>query len=149
MSGVFEQKHEHVKGMKRVYICHPYRNDPDGNLRKVNDIVVKIGLSNAKGMVKADQKDQEVYDPNVVSFTDLLTSKYSGLVTPVSPMLAFPKDMSETGKNPISEDHGMAFCYSLLASCHEIWVFSREITDGMAMELTAASEWGIKIVWMV
>lgn len=147
MQGIFEQRHNKAAPMKRVYICHPYRNDPDENLRKVEEIVVRIGVSSARGMLCDSGKEEE--EP--ITLASLLSGSggFSNLVTPVSPMLAFPKNMSETGDNPITEDQGMSFCFSLLRSCDEIWIFSREISDGMAQEITAASEWGIKVVWMV
>jgi len=119
--------------MIRVYICHPYRNDLLKNIEKVKKIVVNIAMENVEKMREADIENKSYYH----------------IYCPVSPMLAFPFEMTEYSGANISAEHGMAFCLSLLDTCEEIWVFSKEVTEGMKKEIEHSSTKRIKIVWKV
>ena len=123
--------------MRRVYICHPYRNDPVGNLEKVKKIVLDISKSSVSGMKTRDKT------------RGMPSNDYEDIECPVSPMLAFPFEMTEYSGNNISEKHGMAFCLALLDSCDELWVYSNTISKGMKLEIEHASKKGIEIVWKV
>ena len=125
--------------MINVYICHPYTDDPEENVKKVRKLVEKFAYS-----AIAKMGNQDVYKA-CPTYDDDVLSLYQDVYVPVSPMLAFPEFMSEV--EGVSRSHAMAFCLSLLASCEEIWVCSRDISDGMAEEISFASEHGIKVVW--
>jgi len=120
-----------------VYICHPYTADPEGNVEKVKKLVEKFAGSAIAKMSDRDKK--------TCSRSSEPLEFYSGVYVPISPMLVFPEFMSETAG--IKREHAMAFCISLLSACDELWVCSREISDGMADEISFASENGIKVVW--
>ena len=127
--------------IKRVYICHPYRGNPAKNLKKVEKIVNKIGVFNANLMPR-DPADQSrlIYYP---------LDWENSVVVPVSPMMAFPPGMSEGSDSLLTEEQGMAFCLSLLFSCHELWVYAKEPTGGMIIEIEAASRWSKPVIWKV
>ena len=118
--------------MINVYICHPYTADPDGNVAKVEKLVEQFAGESISKMTELDSCYQDL-------------AEYDLVYVPISPMLVFPKFMSEPAG--IKRDHAMAFCLSLLHACDEIWVCSREISDGMADEISYAAEHGIKVVW--
>lgn len=128
------------ENMKKVYICHPYRSDPIRNVKRVAKIVNKIGLANAKIMPRtpADLNKVQYHPPS-----------WGRVTVPVSPMLAFPPGMSEGPDSNITEEQGMSFCLSLLFGCDELWVYAKEPTDGMIIEIEAASRWSIPVVWKV
>lgn len=120
--------------MKRAYICHPYTADPEGNIVKVRDIVERLSKASVCDMLEIGKRPGGYND-------------YDKVYVPVSPMLAFPDFMSEAGG--VSREHAMAFCLALLDGCDEIWVCSRNISEGMAEEISHASEKGLKIVFQV
>ena len=139
--------------MKRVYICHPYRSDPEGNLKAVEKIVTDIGLDTINRMKELDSTNY-MYNPNNmseivvnVSASRLYEAHSDELICPVSAMLAFPAGMNAPTIKFDHEDQELSFCLSLLESCHEIWVYSRDLSDGMIYEIEKASELGIKVVW--
>lgn len=139
--------------MKRVYICHPYRSDPEGNLKAVEEIVTNIGLNT---LIKMRELERNSYPYNndtrgeVVlhsSPVEIYEQFSDELICPVSAMLAFPQGMNAPAIKFDHEDQELSFCMALLESCHEIWVFSRDLSNGMVEEIERASELGIKVVW--
>ena len=122
--------------MIRVYICHPYTADPEGNVIKVRKLVEQFSQNALAKMATIDYK-RYTADP----------APYSDVFVPVSPMLAFPEFMSEAGG--VKREHAMAFCIALLAGCDELWVCSRTISDGMSEEISWASVNSRKVVWKV
>ena len=62
---------------------------------------------------------------------------------PVAPHLLFPQFMEET--DPAQRRLGIFFGLVLQSKCREIWVFGRNITKGMAMEIEKAKERGLPI----
>ena len=128
------------ENMKRVYICHPYRADPTKNIKKVENIVNKIGQRNAGAMPSLEGYLKElVYIPLY----------WDEVIVPIAPILAFPPGMSEGPESSVTEEQGMAFCLSLLFSCNELWVYAKEPTGGMVTEIEAASRWGKPVIWRV
>ena len=129
--------------MIRAYICHPYSNDPAGNIEKVMGICKSI----AEGSVRDMKEELDVYG-HVRSTYNVPYTKYSvddDVVIPVAPHLLFPKFMSEDGG--VSRDAAMAFCLGLLSACDELWVCSEEVTEGMRLEIEYASSWGMRVVF--
>ena len=135
------------ENLKRVYICHPYRNDPVNNVKKVEKIVTDIGLASARSHSEMVLRHR-LCDDGIVT-CDYPGSEWGNFIVPVSPMLAFPMQMSEVGGNPITDEQGMAFCLSLLYSCHEIWIYDKTPTGGMVIEIEASSRWGLPVIWKV
>lgn len=142
--------------MKRVYICHPYRSDPEGNLKAVEKIVADIGLETLEKMRTHELKDfQCAYGFNSVTIDmaykpsplEIYKQFSDELICPVSAMLAFPAGMNSPTVKFDHEDQELSFCISLLESCDEIWVYSRDLSAGMIYEVEKASELGIKVVW--
>ena len=129
---------------KKVYICHPYSGDPEGNVEKVEKIVKEISSEN---MRKVEQSAVVNYSSGSVEFGTY--GEYNEvsdiIVTPIAAFLAFPKFMSEDGGVP--REVAMSYCISLLSGCDEIWIYDRNITDGMRDEIDFSVENGIKLVW--
>lgn len=121
---------------KKVYICHPYSGDPEGNIEKVKKIVREISRGN---LIQYDQRKRG----SMHTCCTLSPTEY--VVTPLAAFLAFPKFMSEDGGVP--RGLAMSYCISLLAGCDEIWIYDRNITDGMRDEIDFAVKNGIKLVW--
>jgi len=126
--------------IKRVYICHPYRKDPARNVKKVEKIVAKLGLLNAANMPINSEDDSKL---------SYLPLHWDDIIVPISPMLAFPPGMSELKGSPVTKEQGMSFCLSLLFSCHELWVYAKEPTEGMVIEIEASSRWGLPVIFKV
>ncbi|MDC1299911.1 hypothetical protein N8Z24_00230 [bacterium] len=141
--------------MKRVYICHPYRSDPEGNLKAVEKIVTEIGLETLKKMRDLESRNF-VNSPHamgsiitVLEGEELYEAYSDELICPVSAMQAFPAGMNSPAIKFDHEVQELAFCLSLLKACEEIWVYSRDLSEGMVYEVEKASEFGIKVVWKV
>lgn len=106
--------------MKKVYICHAYKNDPKGNEKNVAKICRAI-------------KDQvEYYYPS------FCTSSASGLgftarYLPVAPQIYLNKFLSERTERA----KAMEYCISLVNICNELWIFG-PITAGMRKEIAHA-----------
>jgi len=141
--------------MKRVYICHPYRVNPEENVKKVEKIVTDIGLETlgrmreleANNWYLSDTTMGEVYRELTI---DELYVKYSDeLICPISVMLAFPKGMNAPHVKYDHDTQELSFCLSVLEVCDEIWVYSRDLSPGMIYEIEKASELNIKAVWKV
>lgn len=62
---------------------------------------------------------------------------------PVAPHLLFPQFMEET--DPAQRRLGIFFGLVLQSKCREVWVFGRNITKGMAVEIEKAKERGLPI----
>lgn len=62
---------------------------------------------------------------------------------PVAPHLLFPQFMEET--DPAQRRLGIFFGLVLQSKCREVWVFGRNITKGMAVEIEKAKERGLLI----
>lgn len=120
------------KSYKKVYICHPYASDPDGNVESVLEIVKDITSCNEENYSKVLSKDNTVVDFDVE------------LIVPVAVHLLFPKFMSE---DTFGREIAMDFCLSVLEGCDEIWVYGPTVSSGMRQEITFAGENEIKIVW--
>ena len=60
---------------------------------------------------------------------------------PVAPHLLFPQFMEET--DPAQRRLGIFFGLVLQSKCREVWVFGRNITKGMAVEIEKAKERGL------
>lgn len=131
--------------MIRAYICHPYSNDPAGNVQKVMEICKEIALASVTHM----KTELDVYDhvrtDEVFNIPYAQYSVGDGVVVPIAPHLLFPKFMSEDGG--VSRDAALAFCLGLMYSCNEVWVCSQEVTEGMRLEIEYASAWGIRVVF--
>lgn len=56
---------------------------------------------------------------------------------PVAPHLLFPQFMEED--DPAQRDLGIFFGMVLMSKCQEVWVFGRDITKGMAVEIERPS----------
>ena len=123
--------------MKNVYICHPYTALPEENLAKVRRIVSLVAQAHINRMVKLDASNKTNYPQDYLE---------EDLVCPVSPMLSFPEFMSET--QGVKREHAMAFCFSLLRGCDELWVCSDEISAGMKSEIAFASRLKIPVFFM-
>ena len=128
--------------MINAYICHPYSNDPDGNVEKVKESCKEIALGSVRHM-KEELNPMDYEGAYRTPFNS--RGKNDPVVVPVAPHLLFPKFMSEDGG--VSRDAAMAFCFSLMAACDEVWVCSDEITEGMKREIEFASTWGIRVVF--
>ena len=133
------------ENLKRVYICHPYRNDPVKNVKKVEQIVIDIGLASAESHTNVTTMERLAGTYTL----DYPGSPWGNFIVPVAPMTAFPMGMSEVGDKPITDEQGMAFCFSLLFSCHELWIYAKTPTSGMIQEIEAASRWSIPVIWKV
>lgn len=127
----------------KVYICHPYSDDPEGNVERVKYIVNAMVKSNEDlfALDKAKQEGLSSYQKLRIGLSD---NSHHYVVTPVAAFLAFPKFMSEP---TVSRDTAMQYCISLLSGCDELWVFGNKISSGMREEITYASSHGIKVVW--
>jgi hypothetical protein len=128
--------------MIKAYICHPYSSDPEGNIEKVRNICKEIAHESVKHM----DAELNIVDP----LGDYITpfNSYNcrdAVVVPVAPHLLFPKFMSEDGG--VSRDAAMAFCLGLMSICDELWVCSKEVTEGMRREIEYASTWAIRVVF--
>jgi hypothetical protein len=129
--------------MIRAYICHPYSNDPEGNIEKVRTICKEISDDSIVFM------DEEL---NCLDNLGKMHCPYSTydredlVVTPIAAHLLFPKFMSEDGG--ISRDAAMAYCLNLMSACDEVWVCSNNITEGMRREIEFASTWGLPVVFL-
>lgn len=128
--------------MIKAYICHPYSDDPQGNIERVSKIcaaIAKDSVSHMKEELNYVDQVGDLYNSyNDYSHKDLV-------VVPIAPHLLFPKFMSEDGG--ISRDAALAFCFGLLSTCNELWVCSDNITDGMKWEIEYASLWGKRVVF--
>lgn len=62
---------------------------------------------------------------------------------PVAPLLLFSQFMEET--DPAQRRLGIFFGLVLQSKCREVWVFGRNITKGMAVEIEKAKERGLPI----
>lgn len=62
---------------------------------------------------------------------------------PVAPHLLFPQFMEES--DPAQRRLGIFFGLVLQSKCREVWVFGRNITKGMAVEIEKAKERGLTI----
>lgn len=62
---------------------------------------------------------------------------------PVAPHLLFPQFMEET--DPAQRRLGIFFGLVLQSKCREVWVFGRNITKGMAVEIEKAKERSLPI----
>lgn len=62
---------------------------------------------------------------------------------PIAPHLLFPQFMEED--DPAQRRLGIFFGLVLQSKCKEVWVFGRNITKGMAVEIAKAKERGIPI----
>ena len=62
---------------------------------------------------------------------------------PVAPHLLFPQFMEED--DPAQRDLGIFFGMVLMSKCQEVWVFGREITKGMAVEIEKAKRRGLPV----
>jgi len=120
---------------KLVYICHPFTGDPEGNVKKVKGFIEDIG----KGSVDILSASSNKNDPN-------MRYNYENLPVAVSAFTSFPESMCEPH---ITRQEAMSLCIALLARCDEIWIYSRNVSDGMVDEINYASENDIKIVWKV
>lgn len=127
---------------KRVYICHPYSSDPEGNIAKVKKIVEDIGKETIE-CFRGTNLDRS--NPFFQSIARLL-DQYRYYYVPVAAFLALPASMSE---GSVTREEAMHFCKGLLEGCDELWIYSRDITDGMKEEIELAIQLEIKIVWMV
>ena len=62
---------------------------------------------------------------------------------PVAPHLLFPQFMEED--DPAQRDLGIFFGMVLMSKCQEVWVFGRNITTGMAVEIEKAKRRGLPV----
>ena len=62
---------------------------------------------------------------------------------PVAPHLLFPQFMEED--DPAQRDLGIFFGMVLMSKCQEVWVFGRNITKGMAVEIEKAKRLGLPV----
>ncbi|MGF7142809.1 hypothetical protein HNQ56_001227 [Anaerotaenia torta] len=62
---------------------------------------------------------------------------------PIAPHIIFPQFMEES--DPEQRSLGLFFGLVLQSKCKEVWVFSRNITRGMAVEIEKAKQRGILI----
>ena len=62
---------------------------------------------------------------------------------PVAPHLLFPQFMEED--DPAQRDLGIFFGMVLMSKCQEVWVFGRDITNGMAVEIEKAKRRGLPV----
>lgn len=64
-------------------------------------------------------------------------------VSPIVPHLLFPQFLKE--EDPEERDLGIRLGLEQLAMCDELWVFGKEISQGMSKEINFAEERGIPI----
>ena len=64
-------------------------------------------------------------------------------VSPTVPHLLFPQFLKE--EDPEERDLGIRLGLEQLAMCDELWVFGKEISQGMSKEISFAEERGIPI----
>ena len=64
-------------------------------------------------------------------------------VSPIAPHLLFPQFLKE--EDPDERDLGIRLGLEQLAMCDELWVFGKEISQGMSKEISFAEERGIPI----
>ena len=108
------------RGLKKVFICSPFR--PFGESREERDQDWKRNIKTAKEACRyAVEK---------------------GCV-PYAPHLYFPQFLSES--DPAEREMGIIMGLSWLARCDEIWVAGFRVSDGMSREIAQAQEWGIPI----
>lgn len=124
--------------MIKVYVSHPYSDDPVGNVQKARKIVEKIGATSISELVATDNINDENGMPDGYG--------YESVVCPICPLLTFPDSMSEV--SGVSRKHALAFCLALVDSCDELWVIGGALTPGMRDEITRASEKGIPVRWV-
>lgn len=62
---------------------------------------------------------------------------------PIAPHLLFPQFMEED--DPAQRSLGIFYGLVLMGKCQEVWVFGRNITRGMAVEIAKAKERGLPI----
>jgi len=110
---------------KKVYICHPYSGDPEGNIKKVEDICRKINEEN--GRKGGD-------------------GPVSALVVPVAVHLLFPRFMDE---KHLGHDIVMLFCKEMMKGCAEVWICTEEVTEGMREEISFAVGAGVRLIWKI
>jgi hypothetical protein len=62
---------------------------------------------------------------------------------PFAPHLLFPQFLDDDDK--VQRERGLFFGIVFLCKCHEIWVFGRKVSKGMAVEIEKAKRRGIPI----
>ena len=62
---------------------------------------------------------------------------------PVAPHLLFPQFMEED--DPAQRDLGIFFGMVLMSKCQVVWVFGRDTTTGMAVEIEKAKRRGLPV----
>lgn len=62
---------------------------------------------------------------------------------PIAPHLLFPQFMEED--DPAQRDLSIFFGMVLMSKCQEVWVFGRNITKGMAVEIEKAKRRGLPV----
>ncbi|OPZ89129.1 MAG: hypothetical protein BWY74_02855 [Firmicutes bacterium ADurb.Bin419] len=62
---------------------------------------------------------------------------------PFAPHLLFPQFLDDEDKE--QRELGLFFGMVFMAKCHELWVFGRNITQGMSVEIEKAKERRLKI----
>lgn len=66
-------------------------------------------------------------------------------IIPVAPHIYLTQFLNDD----IDEERamGLGIGLELLKNCSEVWVFGERVSNGMAMEISAAAEMGLKIRW--
>ncbi len=106
--------------LNAIYVCSPYKatsNDP-----KEAEEQVRRNIKRAERACKL-----------------LLTIGYM----PIAPHLYFPQFLNDKIADERSE--GIMMGLSWLEQCEELWAFGEEITEGMAAEITRATEIGLPV----
>ena len=109
-----------MEGMKKVFICSPFRGV--GNTEEEVQRNRMSNISLAKGMCRyALGKD----------------------AIPYCLHLFFPRFLKDS--DPKEREMGMLLGLTWLAHCDELWVIGRRISKGMEREIAKAKEWGIPV----
>ena len=133
--------------MKRVYICHPFANNPEGNIEKVRAIVEDLGKLENEDLNKGDESFNNLKDSVFGEYASILGSSCTfKSVLPLSAFTSFPASMSEP---VVTRRVAMLHCLNLLSGCDELWVYSRDVSSGMSEEIEYASRNNIPVVWKV
>ena len=107
-------------GLKKVFICSPFRPRGETREEKEKDWKRNIDVANKACRYAVNH----------------------GYV-PYAPHLYFPQFLSEA--DPEEREMGILLGLTWLAGCNELWVIGDRISEGMEKEITKAKEWHIPV----
>lgn len=107
--------------MTKIYICSPYRGKDENEVgRHVN---------------------------NAINYCRHVIDDFSEKMIPIAPHLYLPQFLCDDVDE--EREKALKIGLELLKDCSELWVFGKEVSDGMAAEISAAAQYGLKVRWFL